>query len=707
MRKLPLVLVMAAVANASGEVPGFTRFYANGGDPVEGGLLLLGELGCLNCHASKAALDSRAGPVLTGVGSRLRSGYIEKVLAGTAAPGMPQFPALSADQRAAVVQLLVSSKSSPLPVTAGSAERGRTLFEHTGCAACHGTTIATARDKYLPGALAAFVRGPMATHPSGRMPRFPLEPQQAADLEAYLSKGAAAETTRPVTPPSAGRRVFASAGCGNCHRLEVQQQPITSTLSTAPVESLPLHLDRGCLDPATRSTPRFVLTTPEREALRSAIRALAKGHPISDAQSLELRLTALNCYACHTRNTKSGPEPARLDFFTVIQDTDLGDEGRLPPPLTAAGYKLTEEALRDGIEGKTRVHPQMATRMPSFGSDHANQLARLFAAVDMPDGFKSTGRIGRNAAGRELVGAKGLGCINCHNLRGRKSLGIGASDLALAPGRLRAEWFRDFLMEPSRFHPSTRMPSFWPGGAATNRKVSRGNTAAQIDSIWVYLMEVDQTRLPVGLEDKGAFELKPSDHAIVLRAFMKDAGTHAVAVGFPQQVHAVFDSNQVRWALVWRGRFVDAESVWEDRFNPPMSPLGTGVVVLPQGGAFASLVNQDAPWPAAVPGYKFRGYRLDAGGVPAFLYDYEGAHIVDRLAPSSSGGFERTVEVDAPQAMWFRAGSGKVIVQRGGWFVIDSRLRLRVGSHQAVQRLNDVIVPLPLGRHTVRLEVEW
>ncbi len=700
-----VLLAALVAANAFSGVPGFTRFYANAGDPVEGGLLLLGELGCVNCHASKAGLDSRMGPVLTGVGSRLRRTYIEKVLGGAAATGMPRFPSLSSEERSALVQLLASSRSTPAAVTAGSVERGRGLFERVGCAACHGATVASAAGKYQPGALAAFVRDPLATHPSGRMPRFPLDLQEAADLEAYLGNGLIAETT-PAIPATTGRRVFASAGCGHCHRLGAERQTIASTVTPAPIESL-THLDRGCLDPSTRSTPRFALSADEREALRAAIRALVKGHRITDAQRLELRLTALQCYSCHSRNAKGGPERARLDFFTVVQDTDLGDEGRLPPPLTAAGYKLTGEALHAAINGKTRVHPQMSTRMPDFGAGNAAQLGQWFAAVDLPAGFQPSERIGRNAAGRELVGVKGLGCINCHNLRGRKSLGIGASDLALAPERLRVEWFRDFLMEPSRFHPSTRMPSFWPGGVATNKKVSRGNAAAQIDSIWVYLMEVDQTRLPVGLEDKGAFELKPSDHAIVLRAFMKDAGTHAVAVGFPHQVHAAFDSNEVRWALLWRGRFVDAESVWEDRFNPPMSPLGTDVVTLPHGGAFARLENADAPWPAGDRAYRFRGYRLDAKGVPSFLYDYAGARVVDTLTPSPTGGFERTIEVETPEALWFRAASGKVIDRRDDWFVVDGRLRVRIAGAAAVQRSSDVVVSLPPGRHTLRVELSW
>ena len=668
------------------------------GAGVEEGLLLLGELGCVNCHRSTARLDAQQGPVLTGAGSRLRADYVTKLLTGQVTAGrMPHLVRVTQQDAAALAALIASSRTearTPVPVLpSGSAERGRELFGQTGCAACHGgVTVTTAAGKYQPGALAAFLLDPLTVRPSARMPRIRLDAAEARDLEAYLSGVGEKEPKEATAPAAGGRQVFAAAGCANCHRLELrqgQQQPVASTVHALPAAALAARLDRGCLDPnpANRVAPRYRLTASERAALGAALGALGAGYrpgsagepqfQMMPAMRLTLRLAALNCLACHMRDGKGGPPAERLDSFTVLSDTDLGDEGRLPPPLTAIGYKLTAEALREAIEGKTRVHPQMRTRMPDYGPVLAEALAREFAAVDIPAGFKPGERVGRNAAGRELVGLKGLGCINCHNLRGRKSLGIGASDLALAPQRLRAEWFRDFLIEPARFHPATRMPSFWPGGVATNKQVSRGNSAAQIDSIWVYLTEIDQTRLPVGLEEKGAFELKPTDRPIVLRAFMKDAGTHAVAVGFPGHMNAAFDSNESRWALVWRGRFVDAESVWEDRFNPPMSPLGADVVLLPRGGGRA----------------QFRGYRLDERGVPYFLYDLDGARIADALTPLPDGrGFLRTVEVEAGKAMVFPPGTGALRV----------RITAPAGAAQTEQGF-----ALGPGRHTLRMELTW
>lgn len=644
------------------------------------GLLLLGELGCVRCHRAGAGLDPRSGPVLTGAGSRLTFAHIRGVVSGAIPSSMPSFPALSAAGADALSRLIASSRTALPASPPGSAPRGKQIYGRVGCAACHGITTPPLVSKYLPGALAAFLLDPLATHPSARMPRLPLSPADAADLEAFLSPSAQPATVAPP-PPESATALFATAGCAHCHTLAIGSQTIRAETTPPPLAAL-TRLDRGCLDPSTRSTPRYSLTPVQRAALREAIRQSAE---ISASRRLALRLAALNCLQCHARDGAGGPSPANRDAFTVLADTGLGDEGRFPPPLTAAGYKLTPQALRDAIQGRTSVHPAMATRMPDYGPHVAGQLEALFTALDMPAGFQPVERTGRNTFGRELVGVNGLGCIGCHNLRGRKSLGIGASDLALVPRRVRVEWLRDFLIDPARFHPGTRMPSFWPGGRSTRTTVLGGNTVRQIDSIYVYLMEIDQTRLPAGMEEKGAYELKPSDKAIVLRAFMKDAGAHAVAVGLPGQVNAAFDTNEVRWALLWRGRFVDAESVWEDRFNPPMVPLGENVVRLPSGPAFRTPSGK----------CDFRGYRLGERGIPSFLYECGGARVIDTIVPAAGGSLNRLVQVDAPNPVVCRLAPA------------GPALRINVHGATAVERDGEFVADLPPGKHALRVEIAW
>src|SRR5205823_12177729 len=94
-------------------------------------------------------------------------------------------------------------------------------------------------------------------------------------------------------------------------------------------------------------------------------------------------------------------------------------------------------------------------------------------------------------------------------------------------------------------------------------------------------------------------------------------------VGFPEKMHAAFDAYEVHWALVWRGRFLDATSNWEERTMPPVKPLGEAVTALPTWMPFARLATPNSPWPAsygAAAGYVFKGYRLGIDGAPVFRY---------------------------------------------------------------------------------------
>jgi len=308
------------------------------------------------------------------------------------------------------------------------------------------------------------------------------------------------------------------------------------------------------------------------------------------------------------------------------------------------------------------------------------------------------------------MGVKGLNCITCHQLSGHKSLGIQAMDLAHSPNRLRPEWFRDYLINPAAFRPGTRMPSFWPEGKAVSPIFGR-NTERQIDSLWVYLNELDQTRLPEGLEKKGGFELKPGKRPIVFRTFMEGAGTHAIAIGFPTGIHAAFDSEQVRWALMWRGKFLDAESTWDDRFTPLALPLGESVVTLGSGPAVALLKNLEQPWPKD--GLQMRGYRLAKNGTPTLLYSHDSTKINDTLTPRGKGLRRRMEFVGAKDNLWVRLATAKVFLSdKPGVWATENKLSIIAPNSQvrSIGGMSELIVPVKFddsGKATIEIEWHW
>jgi hypothetical protein len=149
---------------------------------------------------------------------------------------------------------------------------------------------------------------------------------------------------------------------------------------------------------------------------------------------------------------------------------------------------------------------------------------------------------------------------------------------------------------------------------------------------------------------------------------MKGAGNHAIAVGSPGKVHFAFDAQRARPALAWRGKFVDAYSTWFSRAQPPIEPLGVDVMALPASPPLAVLPRDGAAWPADDnAAMTYDGYRLDADGVPTFLYRVGETTVEDRLTPAADGrSLRRTLSLRGVTAgLHFDPGSSKGLTIRG------------------------------------------
>lgn len=659
-------------------VAGFERFNT---DAREAGELLLGELQCVRCHKPEGdaavRISTSSGPALDAVGSRVQPEFLRRWLTtphevkpGTTMPDV--LGVLGAGEKTGAVEALThylmslrakgEAKTQP-----GSVERGRHLYHQIGCIACHAPDAdyvpetapgvkppkpelpsiphAKLGEKYTVASLQQFLLNPLAVRPGGRMPQVPMKPEEAADIAAYLTGDAKAPAAfQPDAKLAAeGRKRFTELGCAACHTAP----GIKFIPKGKPLAKLGAG---GCLDakPAA-GVPHYSLDERERTALLAALKQIQQPLTLTPAQSAQRLMTSLNCYACHTRDQRGGAEPGRAVYFNTVGDVDLGDEGRIPPPLTGVGAKLTPEAIDRTVRGNGAVRPYMAVRMPNFGAAHAGALAKLFTDADYHPVDDGETHFGRNTTGREIIGTTGLACIACHGLKGQKSLGVPAIDLAHAPKRLRRDWFQAYLIDPGALRPGTRMPSFWPGGLPANPKWGKGKkgTINQIDSLWVYLQEIDQSRLPEGMDAKGEFELKPKDQPIVFRTFMKEAGMQSIAVGFPQKIHAAFDSKNAHWAVAWRGGFLDAEGTWEERAAPLAEPLSKDMMTLAKSAQFSAEPDAKAE-------VRFGGYRLDKGGVPTFLYRIGAVEIEDRVEPDAKGrALLRTLTLRGKQPLKF------------------------------------------------------
>lgn len=140
--------------------------------------------------------------------------------------------------------------------------------------------------------------------------------------------------------------------------------------------------------------------------------------------------------------------------------------------------------------------------------------------------------------------------------------------------------------------------------------MGRPKADQEVEQLWTYLREIDQQLLPFGLLQSGEYELRPETgpRPIVFRTFLDGAGLQAVAVGGPSGRHAAFDALDVRWALTWRGRFLDALTTWEERAMTPARPLGDAVTTLPAWMPFARTPHPPTPGAevtGAAAGYRY------------------------------------------------------------------------------------------------------
>ena len=591
----------------------------------------------------------------------------------------------------------LQTESQAAPFARGSFEQGKEIFYTAGCIACHqaplsdgnpgfkgslppsnGISVEGVRSKYLFGGLVRFLEDRKSGHGIGSAPALQLETSEAIDVATYLAgdaiEGADQSFEADLRLISVGRRYFGSLHCGQCHGKLDQGETQTSPARGAPsIEALE-SLDSGCLsEMASPGIPHYRLSSMQRKAIRVAINRIKVGDSLTLAQKIHHELMGNRCYACHSRDGLGGPQGEMHSFFRSTE-SDLGDEGSLPPSLTGVGRKLKRSAMEQVISGEMASRPYMLTRMPAFKHDLSVRLANFFSIADIPSDEVPTIRehaenqVGRNMWGRALIGSKGLGCITCHRLGGNPSLGIQAMDLAHAPQRLRPEWFRDYLIDPAKFRPGTRMPAFWPDGQPSLPGFG-GATTRQIDSLWAYLSELDQSRMPDGIEDTEDFLLHPGQRPLVFRTFLKGVGNHAIAVGFDSGTHMAFDSLHLRWAIAWSGDFLSAESTWDDRFTPLADPEGVGLIS----------IQSLEPQFDSVAG--FSGYRLEPNsGVPEFEYTVAGVTMMDAMLPV--GGESRhlrrrlSLKEAAGDGLWMDIASGLDVETLPAGWLVDGELRV-------------------------------
>jgi mono/diheme cytochrome c family protein len=474
-----------------------------------------------------------------------------------------------------------------------------------------------------------------------------------------------------------GQQHFANFGCSACH---------TPRRANAIKNLEALDPTKGCLSPEKldKALPKYDLSDSQRADLAAV---LAQGEtlvsaPPSGEQRLIQLMASQNCFACHERGGIGGPDEAREKFFTMAVHGDMGDEGRLPPTLNAAGGKFKPGVLEKIVqEGGFHVRPYMATRMPSFDGDVLDELLKHLKDLDHFKELMTPVKFSEESIGdgHKLVGINGFGCVNCHAVKGYNGIGLSAVDLSTVYNRLNPGWFTKFLDNPQAINKQTRMPAFWPDGLVSLKDVADGTPKGQQEAIWNYLSLGENMPLPQGLQaDADSQLLVPMEEPIVLRTFIKDASPRGIAVGFPENTHFIFDANIVSMVRAWRGDFFNPYGAWSGRNMKFYGPAGVDILELPRSATVAVLETPDSVWPRAQnltdrnTGGTFQGYRLNENREPIFKYVQQGITIEEYSRPKlvQGGGvlirtFDMTAE-NPPDNAFVLAAEGPEIIASSG-----------------------------------------
>jgi len=581
--------------------------------------------------------------------------------------------------------------------------------------------------KTNPEKLAKYLENPLTVDPSGRMPHILLQNREAQDLAWFLCQSkdltvdrdligtpeksqlvdvfrkiehrASELTTFERLSPEAqsrdlGKRLVIDKGCNLCHTIAPGGKPFAAVLSSACFDDLKKseNQGKGCLadDNARRGgAPLFALSEENRKAIRQFLRegTGGAGSP-APAHRARVTLQRFNCLACHSRDGEGGLTSDLIKELRKFEKAENA-EAVSPPPLTGVGHKLRTPWLKQVLVQAGRARPWMRLRMPQFGEANVGHLPDELAGLEGAELDDQINKVpltsAKIEAGRSLIGKQAFGCISCHDLAGIANSGTRGPDLALMNQRVRYAWYRRWLEEAQRMQPGTRMPTIFANGKSQLDAILRGSADAQAEAMWAYLSLGPELPLPEGLDPPKGLIVEVLDRPVILRTFMPEAGSRAIAVGYPKGISLAFDAATCRLAYGWSGNFLDVSPVWDNRGGNPAKLLGVRFWTAPPGFPWAVGPSNDLPDFAALardPDFRsaapelqlynrpnhlrFEGYETDRDGYPAFRYrlkfrDANGLEITERPAPLScsagTGVIRRfTLAIPSQQRLWFLAG---------------------------------------------------
>jgi mono/diheme cytochrome c family protein len=443
----------------------------------------------------------------------------------------------------------LAAHPEPTGVDAGDAAlvaRGRQVTERVGCRGCHGfaagergpvlghdkdiaPNLANVAEKTSGRWIYHWLTNPRHFSPVSRMPSLRLSDDETRAVTSYLltlgtKKAEPAERLAALGRPETvqdGEKLVRKYGCAGCHDIPGMENEsrIGVELSTFGSKTLDelffgerYDIPRTWEDwaynkiktPRTYATerieqlmPQFDLGDEDINALRIYLASRSehvvpvkyryKANDLVQKRIVEgQRLVAkYNCTGCHVIEGQGG-------FIRTYYEDNLS---LAPPVLQGEGAKVQSDWLFGFLKAPVPIRPWLQIRMPTFNlsDEDANTLVDYFTALvrqEIPFVYVDAGAIPAEhvEAAKQLMSADYFNCFSCHVQGEKKPEGPPegwAPNLAMAKQRLNPGWIVEWLRDPQKVQPGTRMPSFYPGGP---EDVLGGDDERQIRAIRDYLM---------------------------------------------------------------------------------------------------------------------------------------------------------------------------------------------------------------------------
>ncbi len=207
--------------------------------------------------------------------------------------------------------------------------------------------------------------------------------------------------------------------------------------------------------------------------------------------------------------------------------------------------------------------------------------------------------------------------------------------------------------------------------------------------------------------------VKVKDKPVILRAFLdfkKDRNlrrTHTIGVGDPSATNYIFDNDLGALSCIWKGDFVDATPMWNDRGDGSFQPIGDVIyldntpqldIIADPSAAFANAYKENE--------FKSSGYKInEATGTPIFRYTIKGMDVTDALWPNiTDNSLTREISISNKSAdAKFRIAHGNRIEKLSdGSYFIDSMYYITTDDNSAAIRSiggqRELVSTLPDGK---------